>query len=100
MGPEANDLDEAFGFEDLVRNLRHPHFSPDWKSNEWVSRISSVLKEHRIGKGGVEVRGRGYAAFLQNAVLFFSGGFPGFAPWAGMRCPVRAWDRTRGWRVW
>ena len=27
----------------------------------------------------------------------FSGGFPGLAPWAGMRCPVRAWDWTRGW---
>ena len=24
------------------------------------------------------------------------GGFPGFAPWAGMRCPVGAWDRERG----
>ena len=26
----------------------------------------------------------------------FPGGFPGFAPWAGMRCPVGAWDRERG----
>ena len=28
--------------------------------------------------------------------VVFSGGFPGFAPWAGMRCPYRAWDRERG----
>ena len=28
--------------------------------------------------------------------FFLPGGFPGFAPWAGMRCPVGAWDRERG----
>jgi hypothetical protein len=28
--------------------------------------------------------------------VFLPGGFPGFAPWAGMRCPVRAWDSKYG----
>ena len=27
--------------------------------------------------------------------ICFDGGFPGLPPWAGMRCPVRAWDRKR-----
>ncbi len=26
----------------------------------------------------------------------FPGGFPGLAPWAGMRCPIRAWDQKIG----
>ena len=42
-----------------------------------------------------------YAAFLQNAKNV-AGGFPGFAPWAGMRCPYRAWGSKpglgHGWR--
>jgi hypothetical protein len=33
--------------------------------------------------------GPSYAVFLQNTSIL-SGVFPGLAPWAGMRCPVRA----------
>ena len=29
-------------------------------------------------------------------VFLYPGVFPGFAPWAGMRCPYRAWDGKRG----
>ena len=28
--------------------------------------------------------------------FLFPGRFPGFAPWAGMQCPYRAWNRKRG----
>ena len=31
--------------------------------------------------------------------FLFPGGSPGFAPWAGMRCPVGAWDSKHGGRA-
>ena len=30
----------------------------------------------------------------------FPGEFPGFAPWAGMRCPFRAWNSKYDGRAW
>ena len=32
--------------------------------------------------------------------VVLSGEFPGFAPWADMRCPVRAWDSKYDGRAW
>ena len=52
-----------------------------------------VLKEHRIGKGGVEVRGTKICGVPSERGFVFPGGFPGLAPWAGMRGPFRAANR-------
>jgi hypothetical protein len=54
-----------------------------------------VLKEHRIGWAGVEVQATESMRRSFRTHICFDGGFPGLAPWAGMRCPVRAWDRRR-----
>ena len=55
-----------------------------------------VLKERRIGSAVVEVRGAEICGVPSERGFLYPGGFPGFAPWAGMRCPFRAWDRERG----
>ena len=58
-----------------------------------------VLKEHRIGKVGVDIRDTQLCGVPSERGFLFPGGFPGLAPWAGMQCPFRAWHRKRGGRL-
>jgi hypothetical protein len=58
-----------------------------------------VLKEHRIGWAGVDVRDTRLCGVPSERVSVFPGGVPGLAAWAGMQCPVGAWDRKRGGRL-
>jgi hypothetical protein len=34
----------------VIVNVGHPHFSSDWKSNEWVSHIHSCLTNVFVGR--------------------------------------------------
>ena len=74
-------------------NAYQPRASP-WETNPRES-VCSEGTPHREGRG----RGLSSAVMRRSfrTRVSFSGGFPGLAPWAGMRCPVRAWDPTRGW---
>jgi hypothetical protein len=57
------------------------------------------ISSRRGGRGveaGVEVRDTQAMRRSFRTRRILPGGFPGLAPWAGMRCPLRAWDRERG----
>jgi hypothetical protein len=72
------------------------HTSPGCNPGTRIREKRCVLKERRIGSAVVEVRGAEICGVPSERGFLYPGGFPGFAPWAGMRCPFRAWDRERG----
>ena len=72
------------------------HTSPGHRPGNRIRKNRCVLKEHRIGKAGVDIRDTRLCGVPSERGSLFPAGFPGFAPRAGMQCPVRAWERTRG----
>ena len=74
------------------------HTSPGckpWEPHPIYNRC--VLKEHRIGKGGVEVRGTRLCGVPSEREECCPGGSPGFAPWAAMRCPLQGMGFETRW---
>ena len=66
------------------------HTSPGQRPGNRIRENRCVLKEHRIGSLVLDVRDTEIMRRSFRTRRMLPGGFPGLAPWAGMRCPLRA----------